>query len=117
MTPIPRVIELRQYQMHPGQRDVLIELFEREFIEPQQALGIDVVGIFRDLDDPDRYVWLRGFADMASRPAALAGFYDGPVWQRHRTAANATMIASDNVLLLRPTDAQARAGSAGLVTA
>ena len=117
MTPIPPVIELRQYTLHPGRREVLIELFEREFIEPQQALGISVVGIFRDLDDPDRFVWLRGFADMASRPAALAGFYDGPVWQRHRSTANATMVDSDNVLLLRPADAQAQAGMAGLVTA
>ena len=61
-----------------------------------------VIGTFRDLDDPDRFVWLRGFPDMAARPAALAGFYGGPVWQRHRDAANATMADSDNVLLLRP---------------
>ncbi len=30
------------------------------------------------------------------------GFYGGPVWKAHREAANATMIDSDNVLLLRP---------------
>ena len=117
MIPIPPVIELRQYTLHPGQRDVLIELFEREFIEPQEALGVRVAGIFRDLDDSDRFVWLRGFTDMASRPVALAGFYDGPVWQRHRTAANALMIDSDDVLLLRPVNPQAHAGAAGLVTA
>ena len=33
---------------------------------------------------------------------ALQSFYFGPVWQQHRTAANATMIDSDNVLLLKP---------------
>jgi quinol monooxygenase YgiN len=99
------VLELRQYTLHPGQRDTLIELFEREFIEPQEALGITLFGQFRDLDDPDRFVWLRGFADMPARAAALAAFYDGPVWQAHRNAANATMIDSDNVLLLRPTGA------------
>ena len=117
MTSLPAVIELRQYTLHPGQRETLIELFEREFVEPQEALGLRVVGTFRDLDDPDRFVWLRGFADMAMRPAALAAFYDGPVWQRHRTAANATMVDSDDVLLLRPVDPQAQAGPAGLVTA
>ena len=65
-------------------------------------LGIGLPGQFRDLDDPDRFVWLRSFADMASRAAALAGFYDGPVWRAHREAANATMLDSDDVLLLRP---------------
>jgi len=116
MTTLPSVIELRQYTLHPGQRDVLIDLFEREFVEPQEALGLRVIGTFRDLDDPDRFVWLRGFADMAMRPAALAAFYDGPVWQRHRTAANATMVDSDDVLLLRPVDPSSQAGPAGLVT-
>ncbi len=61
-----------------------------------------VLGQFRDLDDPDRFVWLRGFASMPARAHALAAFYDGPVWRAHRAAANATMIDSDNVLLLRP---------------
>ena len=96
------VVELRQYTLHPGRRDELITLFEREFIETQEAMGLHVIGQFRDLDEPDRFVWLRGFADMASRAKALAAFYGGPVWQAHHDAANATMIDSDNVLLLRP---------------
>src|SRR5687767_14085568 len=58
------VVELRQYTLHPGQRDVLIELFEREFVETQEAEGMRIVGQFRDLDNPDRFVWLRGFPDM-----------------------------------------------------
>ena len=95
-------MELRQYTLHPRKREVLIELFDREFIESQEELGIEVVGQFRDLDDPNRFVWLRGFRDMPSRARALEDFYGGPVWQEHRQAANATMIDSDNVLLLRP---------------
>lgn len=95
------VFELRQYTLHGGQRDALINLFESHFIEPQEALGARVVGMFRDLDDPDRFVWIRGFRDMAVRQTALSSFYDGPVWKAHRTAANMTMIDSDNVLLLK----------------
>src|SRR2546430_859957 len=96
------IVELRQYTLHPGKRDILIDLFDREFIEPQEAVGIKVIGQFRDLDRPDRFVWLRGFRDMPSRAKALTDFYSGPVWKAHREAANATMIDSDNVLLLRP---------------
>lgn len=107
MTP-PNVIELRQYLMKPGQRDVLIELFEREFVESQEALGMTLIGQYRDLDAPDRFVWMRGFADMESRKAALEGFYFGPVWQAHREAANTTIVDNDDVLLLRPPSDQAR---------
>jgi hypothetical protein len=100
--PDCNIVELRQYTLHPGRRDVLIDLFDREFVEAQEAAGMAVMGQFRDLDDRDRFVWLRGFADMPSRQAALAAFYGGPVWQAHRVAANATMVDVDNVLLLRP---------------
>ncbi len=96
------IVELRQYTLHPGQRDALIELFEREFIESQEALGAKVIGEFRDLDNPDLFFWLRGFADMPARAQALMQFYSGPTWKAHREAANATMVDSDNVLLLRP---------------
>jgi hypothetical protein len=95
-------VELRQYTLHPGQRDVLIDLFDREFVESQEALGMKIIGQFRDLDNPNRFVWLRGFRDMPSRAQALKDFYGGPVWKAHREAANATMIDSDNALLLRP---------------
>jgi heme-degrading monooxygenase HmoA len=97
-----RIVELRQYTLKPGQRDTLIALFEREFVESQEATGIELIGTFRDLDDPDRFVWLRGFPDMEARARSLDAFYGGPVWKAHREAANATMIDSDNVLLLRP---------------
>ena len=96
------IYEFRDYTLHEGQRDVLIDLFEREFIEPQEALGAHVRAMFRDIDNPDRFVWMRSFADAAARLAALDGFYTGPVWQAHRNAANATIIDSDNVMQLRP---------------
>jgi hypothetical protein len=96
------VVELRQYTLHPSRRDDLIELFDREFVETQEAAGMHIVGQFCDLDDPDRFVWIRGFAVMSSREAALQAFYGGQVWKEHRAAAASTMIDSDDVLLLRP---------------
>jgi len=101
------VVELRQYTLVPGGREMLIELFEREFIETQEATGMTVIGQFRDLSNPDRFVWLRGFNDMEVRATQLESFYGGPAWKAHRDAANATMIDSDNVLLLRPTSPKA----------
>jgi hypothetical protein len=101
------VCELRRYVMKPGRRDDLIDLFEAEFIEGQEACGMLPIGHFRDVDDPDSFVWFRGFADMPSRRRALEAFYlESPAWLRNRDAANDTMIDSDNVLLLRPARAQ-----------
>jgi len=96
------VVELRQYTLRPGQRETLITLFDREFIESQEATGMTIIGQFRDLDRPDMFVWLRGFDGMDARKEALNAFYGGPIWAAHRDVANATMIDSDDVLLLRP---------------
>lgn len=98
------VVELRRYRLRPGRRDALIELFDRELVEPQEAVGLHVLGQFRDLDHPDTFVWLRGFRQRSERADALAAFYQGPVWAQHKDAANATMVDSDDVLLLRPLD-------------
>jgi len=96
------VVECRRYALRPGRREALIELFDREFVETQEETGMQILGQFRDLDDPDSFVWMRGFADMETRKEALESFYRGPVWAEHAQAANATMVSSDNVLLLRP---------------
>jgi hypothetical protein len=96
------VLELRRYALRPGARDTLIELFDREFVETQEELGMQLLGQFRDLDNPDSFVWLRGFADMKARKRGLEAFYGGHVWRANAAVANATMIDSDNVLLLRP---------------
>ena len=95
-----QVYELRQYTLCPHMRGDFEDLFDAELVEPQEAAGMRVLGQFRDLDRPDVFVWIRGFADLAARHRALHAFYDGPVWHAHRDAANAMMLDSDDVLLL-----------------
>lgn len=97
------IIELRQYIHLPGRRDEFIAMFDEYFIEEQERYGAFIPGQFRDRSDPDRFVWLRGFADMQTRQIALHDFYHvSPLWQAHRTAANDTIKDVSNVLLLRP---------------
>jgi hypothetical protein len=102
MTNCCAVVDLRQYTLRPGRRDTLIEIFDEVFVKGQEAEGMHICGQFRDLEDPDRFVWLRGFTDLAARAKALNGFYYGPVWKARGGGANATMLDSDNALLLKP---------------
>ncbi len=97
------VVELRQYTLHPGARDTLVRVFEDHFIEGQEQAGIRIGGLYLDENDPDRFVWFRGFTDLEQRVAALESFYFGPVWEKHSDVANGTMIDSNDVLLLRST--------------
>ncbi|WP_165974345.1 NIPSNAP family protein [Nonomuraea deserti] len=97
------VVELRRYTLRLGQRSRLLAVFERHLIEPQEDAGMSLGGTFTDEDDPDTFTWLRGFADHDARLRALEAFYGGPIWEQYRDRANATMVDSDDVLLLRPT--------------
>jgi quinol monooxygenase YgiN len=96
------IVELRQYTLYPGKRDAFIPLFESTFIESQEAVGIVLTGLFRDINDANRFVWIRGFDSMQARRKALTDFYYGPVWQAHRGRANPMLYDNDNVLLLHP---------------
>lgn len=102
----PTVLELRQYKIVAGRRDTMINVFESKFIESQEQVGMRLLGQFRDLDDPDRFTWMREFANVGVRAKALNDFYTGPVWQAHRNEANPLLEDNDNVLLLRPATAQ-----------
>jgi hypothetical protein len=96
------VVELRQYTLKPDGRETLIRIFDEHFIESQERTGMRILGQFRDRSHANRFVWLRGFADMEARRQALSDFYSGPVWKEHGPEANETMIDSDDVLLLKP---------------
>jgi hypothetical protein len=100
----PGLVELRRYRLHPDRREDLISMFARVFTDALEADGMEVLGEFRDEGEPDHFVWLRGFPTDSphERAEALERFYGGPVWAKHRDAANATMVDSDDVLLLRP---------------
>ena len=103
-----QVIELRNYVLQPGRRDDFIRHFEKNFLFSQRDTGMHVLGQFAILDHPDRFLWIRGFADMAARRRSLDDFYDGAFWQARRAATNAMLVDHEDVHLLRPLDAIAR---------
>jgi len=94
--------ELRNYRIQPDLRDAFIDYFEAHFIFSQLATKMSVLGQFRVSGQPDQFVWLRGFADMATRLAGLQTFYGGTIWKKYRGRANEMIADSDQVHLLRP---------------
>lgn len=98
-----QVVELRRYDIAPGQRDRFVRYFDTYFPEAFEQLGCMVFGQFEDRAMSTKFVWLRGYHDINARPMVDAAFYYGPVWREHRVKTNALLPgASDNVLQLRP---------------
>lgn len=99
-----RVIELRNYLLRDGATGDFIRYFEEHFLVSQRDAGMHVLGQFGVVDQPDRFVWVRGFESMEARRRGLEAFYGGPVWAAHRSRANAMMLEHHDVHLLRPLD-------------
>ena len=97
-----QVIELRDYLIRDGMTGAFIRYFEEHFLFSQRETGMHVLGQFEVVDAPNRFIWIRGFEDMATRRRGLEGFYGGPFWQARRTEANSMIVDSDAVHLLRP---------------
>jgi hypothetical protein len=97
-----RVIELRNYRLVEGRTGDFICFFEEHFLFSQRDEGMHVLGQFAVVDAPDRFVWIRGFDDMAARRRGLSGFYGGAFWLARRDTANAMMLEHHDVHLLRP---------------
>ena len=96
------VLEVRNYLIKPNMQQHFIDYFEEHFITSQREVGMQVLGQFRPIGEPDHYVWIRGFEDMETRLKGLQGFYGGPFWAKHRNTTNSMILDNDNVLLLRP---------------
>jgi len=97
------IVDLRDYTVAPGTRDLLVERFERLFMDAQEQLGATMLGAFRDADLPDRFVFLRACPDLPSRQRILTEYYErGAQWQANKAEVNSWLIDSDNVLFVRP---------------
>jgi hypothetical protein len=99
------VLEIRQYLLAPGKRDELIRLFEDNFIETQEAVGIAIPGQFRVAGNPNEFDWMQGFTNMASRAQSFDAFYHGSAWRQYRGLVNSLLLDYGNVLLLQPAHA------------
>jgi len=96
------VIELRNYLLAPGRARDFMRYFEEHFLQSQRDHGMHPLGQFELVDEPDRFVWIREFEDMAARLRGLTGFYSSPFWLARRDGANAMIRDHENVHLLRP---------------
>jgi hypothetical protein len=100
---IIKVIELRNYLLNQNSPDKFHNYFQDHFIESQNILNGYILGQFHIKGIDNRFFWLRGFYDMASRLNFLKAFYDkSNAWKKYGAEANEMMLDSSQVHLLRP---------------
>ncbi|MGH8916301.1 MAG: NIPSNAP family protein [Acidimicrobiia bacterium] len=74
------LIEIRRYTLEPGRRAEFVRWFENEVRPAMEAAGIAILGSFESVDDPDAFVYMRGFDNEQQRGRLTAAFHSGEVW-------------------------------------
>ena len=88
------IVEVRTYRVKPGRRDEFIKFFETHSIPALREFGIKVTGPMIDLENPDRFVWLRCFPSIEERERMKEEFYGGDPWKSELEAIAMPMLES-----------------------
>ena len=76
------IVEMRTHKLKLDMRARFLEIFRTKSIPEHRRLGMKILGPYLSIDDQDRFFFMRGFPDLASREPMKATFYEGDLWKR-----------------------------------
>jgi hypothetical protein len=91
---------MRTYKLKPGKRSEFPEIFRSKSIPAHAEIGMQILGPFLSIEDPDTFFFMRGFPDLASREPMKAKFYEGELWKRELENLLMPMIEKYDVVLV-----------------
>jgi hypothetical protein len=74
------IVEVRTYTIKAGHRQRFVDLWVSRTKPLQMSLGMGVIGPWLDLENPDRFVWLRTFPSMDERERMKRALYESEEW-------------------------------------
>ncbi len=93
------IVEVRSYRIKPGRREEFIQFFETRSIPAQRSHGMKIQGPLIDLENPNKFVFLRSFPSLDERERMKNAFYEGELWKNELEAIAMPMIESYDVIL------------------
>ena len=93
------IVEVRSYRIKPGRREEFLEFFEKRSIPALRSYGMKVAGPLIDLENPNKFVWLRSFPSLEERERMRDAFYGGDPWKSELEAIAMPMLESYDVIL------------------
>jgi hypothetical protein len=93
------IVEVRSYRIKPGRREEFIQFFETRAVPAQHTHGMKILGPLLDLENPNKFVFLRSFPSLDERDRMKDAFYEGDLWKNELEAIAMPMIDSYDVIL------------------
>lgn len=93
------IVEVRSYRIKPGRRAEFIKFFETRAVPALRSHGMKILGPLLDLENPNKFVWLRSFPSLEERERMKADFYEGELWKNELESVAMPMLESYDVIL------------------
>ena len=93
------IVEVRSYRIKPGRRDEFIKLFESRAIPALRQYGMKVVGPMLDVENPNKFVFLRSFPSLEEREPMKDAFYSSEIWKNELERLAMPLLDSYDVIL------------------
>jgi heme-degrading monooxygenase HmoA len=93
------IVEVRSYRIKPGRREEFIQFFETRAVPAQRSHGMKILGPLLDVENPNKFVFLRSFPSLEERERMRDAFYEGELWKNELEAIAMPMIDSYDVIL------------------
>ena len=93
------IVEVRSYRIKPGKRDEFIKLFETRAVPAQREYGMKIIGPFLDVENPNKFVFLRSFPSLEERDRMKDAFYGGELWKNELEGIAMPLLDSYDVIL------------------
>ncbi len=93
------IVEVRSYRIKPGKREEFIEFFLKRSVPALREHGMKIQGPFIDIENPNKFVWLRSFPSLEDRERMKNAFYGGELWKNELEAIAMPMLESYDVIL------------------
>lgn len=97
------LVEIRRYQIKAGRRDEFVDWYEAEVLPAMQRAGMNILGVFVDVEDPNAFFYLKAFESEAERDRINSVFYGSDVWVETLRDRALEMETSYEVSLVRST--------------
>jgi hypothetical protein len=93
------IVEVRSYRIKPGRRAEFVQLFETRAIPALRSYGMKVLGPLLDVENPNKFVWLRSFPSLDERDRMKDAFYGSELWLNELEALAMPLLDSYDVIL------------------
>jgi len=99
------LVELREYEIAEGAMADFVKVFDEEVVPYQTSKGIVFLGSYVSEENPNTFIWLRGFKDQAELDRIYKAIYESEHWLTVIKPKVADILLKKKGTLIRPTSA------------